>query len=56
MEYRAEQIKVLILNYMRTHGADAVDDDSNDKFILRDRAGAKISSYGKNKNGAFYFR
>ncbi|GAG20923.1 unnamed protein product, partial [marine sediment metagenome] len=53
---RADQIKVAVLEYMRLHGADAVDDDSQDKFILRNRAGRKIASYGKNKNGDFYFR
>lgn len=53
---RADQIRVAVLDYMRKHGADAIDDDSSDKFVLRDRAGQKIGSYGKNKNGAFYFR
>ena len=53
---RADQIKVTVLDFMRTNGADAVDDDSADKFILRDRTGAKIGSYGKNKNGGLIFR
>jgi len=53
---RSDAIKVEILDYMRTHGADAVDDDSVDKMILRDSAGRKLGSYGKNKNGVLYFR
>lgn len=53
---RAEAIKVQALDYMRQHGADAVDDDSVDKMILRDSAGRKLGTYGKNKNGDLYFR
>ncbi len=52
---RAEQIKVQVLDWMRGTGA-VVDDDSQKKWILRDRAGKKIASYGKNKNGVMGFR
>jgi hypothetical protein len=53
---RADAIKVKVLDYMRTHGATAVDDDSTDKMILRDNSGRKIGIYGKNVNGELYFR
>lgn len=53
---RAEMIKVQVLDYMRTHGADAVDDDSVNKMILRSGSGEKLFSYGKNKNGKLYSR
>lgn len=53
---RAEAIKVGVLDYMRKAGATAVDDDSTDKFILRDKTGKKLATYGKNKNGDLFFR
>jgi len=52
---RAEQIKVAVLDYMHNAGA-VEDDESQDKWILRDQSGSKIASYGKNKNGQFMFR
>lgn len=52
---RADMIKVELLNYMSKH--EKIDDeDSQDKFILRDRSGKKLVSYSKNKNGNFIFR
>lgn len=52
---RAEQIKVYVLNWMREmHGI--TDDDSTDKWILRDNTGRKLASYGKNKKGGYTFR
>jgi hypothetical protein len=53
---RAELIKVHVLDFMRKNGASAIDDDSVDKFILRDRSGRKLASYGKDKNGSYFFR
>ena len=52
---RREQIKVDVLKYMASAGA-VLDDESKDKFILRDNTGKKIASYGNNKNGIFSFR
>lgn len=52
---RAEQIRVELLKYM-SQEAKIEDDDSTDKWILRDRTGKKIATYGKNKNGVLYFR
>jgi len=52
---RADDIKVEVLNKMN-ESEHVLDDDSKDKYILRDRAGKKIASYGKNKNGVFVFR
>jgi predicted phage-related endonuclease len=52
---RADQIKVDLLNYMRKNEK-FVDDDSKNKYILRDRAGKKLATYGKNKKGQFIFR
>ena len=52
---RREQIKVDVLKYMASAGA-VIDDESCDKFILRDNTGKKIASYGHNKNGIFIFR
>lgn len=51
---RADQIKVVVLDYMHNAGA-VEDDESKDKWILRDQSGAKLASYGKNKNGQFRF-
>jgi hypothetical protein len=52
---RIDQIKIDILQFMKN--ADAVpDDDTRDKWILRDRAGKKIASYSKNKKGNMVFR
>ena len=52
---RKEELKVAILDYMRTAGA-VEDDESKDKFILRDEQGRKLASWGKNKSGAMVFR
>jgi predicted phage-related endonuclease len=52
---RANQIKVAVLDYMHNAGA-IIDDESQDKWILRDQSGAKLASYGKYKNGVFGFR
>lgn len=52
---RTEQIKVQVLNYMRKEES-TLDDDTTDKWILRNRQGQKIGSYGKNKKGSFVFR
>lgn len=52
---RADQIKVDILNYMKNSGF-TEDDESRDKWILRSQSGAKLASYGRNKNGVFTFR
>jgi predicted phage-related endonuclease len=52
---RAEQIKVDILQWMRGAGV-VIDEDSQQKWILRDNTGHKIASYGKNKNGILGFR
>jgi len=52
---RAEQIKVQLLDYMNKSDK-VIDDDSGDRFILRDRAGKKIGQYSKNKNGVLGFR
>jgi predicted phage-related endonuclease len=51
---RADQIKVIVLDFMHNAGA-VEDDESKDKWILRDQSGAKLASYGKNKNGQFRF-
>jgi len=52
---RIDQIKVDILKFMES-ASSVVDDDTKDKWILRDRAGNKIASYGKNKKGNMVFR
>jgi hypothetical protein len=52
---RADQIKIAVLDYMRNAGF-IEDDESKDKWILRNQSGQKIASYGKNKNGVFTFR
>jgi hypothetical protein len=52
---RREQVKVEILNFMRSAGF-TDDDESQDKWILRGQDGRKLASYGKNKNGIFMFR
>jgi predicted phage-related endonuclease len=52
---RREQIKVDILKFMMESGY-VEDDDSKDKWILRDRSGKKLISYGKNKKGFWIFR
>jgi predicted phage-related endonuclease len=52
---RADQIKVIVLDYMHNAGA-IEDDESREKWILRDQSGSKLASYGKNKNGVFGFR
>jgi hypothetical protein len=52
---RREELKVAILNYMRTAGA-VEDDESKDKFILRDEQGKKLASWGRTKSGSMVFR
>jgi len=52
---RKDQLKIMICDYMRT-AAKIEDEDSRDKFILRDATGKKIATYGKNKAGQYYFR
>jgi len=52
---RADMIKVEILKYMSETGV-VIDEDSQDKFILRDQSGKKIASYGKTKKGVYVFR
>jgi hypothetical protein len=52
---RREELKVAILDYMRTAGA-VEDDESRDKFILRDQQGRKLASWGRNKSGSMVFR
>ena len=52
---RIDQIKIEVMQYM-TDQTGVIDDDSQDKFILRNQAGKKIASYGKNKNGSYIFR
>jgi hypothetical protein len=53
---RREQIKVEILKYMADKNGVAMDEDSADKWILRDEQGKKIGSYGKTEKGIFIFR
>ena len=52
---RIEQIKIEVMQYM-TDQTGVIDDDSQDKFILRNQSGKKIASYSKNKNGSYVFR
>lgn len=52
---RIDQIKIEVMQYM-TKQTGVIDDDSQDKFILRNQAGKKIASYSKNKNGSYVFR
>lgn len=52
---RAEQIKVIALDYMRKQGA-VLDDESKDKFLLLSRDGRKLASYGRDKRGYYIFR
>jgi predicted phage-related endonuclease len=52
---RCDQIRLEILKFM-DKSENVNDDDSKDKYILRDRTGKKIASYSKNKNGTFIFR
>jgi hypothetical protein len=52
---RREQIKVSVLDWMRSASV-TLDDDSTDKWLLRDNTGRKIVSYGKDKNGRLGFR
>lgn len=51
----AEQIKVEVLKYMNEKEKIS-DDDSTNKWILRDRSGKKIASYARDKRGIFIFR
>lgn len=52
---RKEQIKIEVMKYMMTSGA-VIDEESQDKFILRGQDGKKLASYGKDKNGKVIFR
>jgi predicted phage-related endonuclease len=52
---KTQQIKVMLLDYMREQES-TLDDDTTDKWIMRNRQGQKIASYGKDKNGKFIFR
>lgn len=52
---RRDELKVAVLDRARMQGA-VVDDESQDKWILRDQQGRKLGSYGKDKNGRLGFR
>jgi len=52
---RRDELKTAVLDRARMQGA-VVDDDSQDKWILRDQQGRKLGSYGKDKNGRLGFR
>jgi predicted phage-related endonuclease len=52
---RCDQIRLEILKFM-DKSENVQDDDSKDRYILRDRTGRKIASYSRNKNGTFIFR
>lgn len=52
---RADQIKVDLLNYMRKSDK-TLDENTKNKYILLDRSGKRLASYGKNKNGQYMFR
>lgn len=53
---RREMLKVEILDWTHRMGAKVEDDDSADKYVIRDRSGKKIASYYRDKNGNFIFR
>jgi len=54
---RAERIKVQVLNWMNeTEKIEDYNEVDSQKWILKDRAGKKIASYGQNKKGSFIFR
>jgi len=54
---RAERIKVQVLNWMNeTEKIEDYNEVDAQKWILKDRAGKKIASYGQNKKGSFIFR
>jgi predicted phage-related endonuclease len=55
LSQRCDQIRLEILKFM-DKSENVNDDDSKDRYILRDRTGRKIASYSKNKNGTFIFR
>jgi len=52
---RANQIRLDVLQYMKS-AEKKLDDDSDQKWILRGSDGKKIATYGKNKAGEMYFR
>lgn len=52
---RKEQIKIEVMKYMMTSGA-VIDEESQDRFILRGQDGKKLAIYGKDKNGKIIFR
>lgn len=52
---RMNQIKTHVLDWMNI-SEKIIDDDSQNKFILRDRAGKKLASYYKDKNGRLIFK
>jgi predicted phage-related endonuclease len=55
LSQRCDKIRLEILKFM-DKSENVQDDDSKDRYILRDRTGRKIASYSKNKNGTFIFR
>ncbi len=52
---RKEEIKTAVLTWMRD-AEKTIDDDSERKWILRDRAGKKIAAWGIDKSGRMIFR
>lgn len=52
---RVDQIKMQILQYANEKEK-IVDDESTDKWIIRDRQGKKIAQYSRNKNGVMVLR
>jgi hypothetical protein len=55
MAKRKDQLKTIILDRARKIDS-IIDDDSKHKIIFFNTRGDKIGTYGKNKNGALYFR
>ncbi len=56
---RKEQLKLLQLNFLQENSKIknfVVDDESQEKIVLRDIAGKKMHSYYKDKNGNLVFR
>ena len=54
---RTDQIKTKVLEWMNSmESIEDLDGKDAKKWILKDRAGKRIGSYGKNKNGRLIFR
>ncbi len=52
---RRDEIKTAVLSWMRD-AEKTMDDDSEKKWIVRDRAGRKLATWGSDKNGRMGFR